>query len=115
MTPSKNATTDTAPTPGPDLAGIELVTVLQALSDPVRLELVRQLAACPGAGALPCGQLVLPVAKSTVSHHLRVLYDAGVIAYREQGTRKYTFLRREELDVRFPGLLGSVVRSATPA
>ena len=62
-------------TAGPDLGGVELVTVLQALSDPVRLEIVRQLARCPGAGELACGQLKLPVAKSTVSHHLRVLHE----------------------------------------
>jgi DNA-binding transcriptional ArsR family regulator len=115
MTPSKSVTTDTAGTPGPDLAGIALVTVLQALSDPVRLEMVRQLSLCPGAGELACGQLALPVSKSTVSHHLRVLHDAGVIAYRDEGTRKFTCLRREELDARFPGLLGSVVQSATQA
>jgi DNA-binding transcriptional ArsR family regulator len=110
MTPLPDAASGTSVTAGPDLAGVELVSVLQALSDPVRLEMVRQLARCPGAGELACGQLQLPVSKSTVSHHLRVLHDAGVIAYREQGTRKFAFLRRDELDARFPGLLASVVR-----
>jgi len=113
MAPSSDAVPGTSVTAGPDLAGVDLVTVLQALSDPVRLEMVRQLAHCPGTGELACGQLQLPVSKSTVSHHLRVLHDAGVIAYREEGTRKYAFLRREELDDRFPGLLPSVVRCCT--
>ena len=41
----------------PDLAEIDGVTVLQALSDPVRLEIVRQLAGCTGDGELRCGQI----------------------------------------------------------
>jgi DNA-binding transcriptional ArsR family regulator len=110
-TPRPDVAFDTGVILGPDLEGIELVTVLHALADPVRLEMVRQLSRCPGAGELSCGQLQLPVSKSTVSHHLRVLHDAGVIAYREQGTRKFAFLRRDDLDERFPGLLGSIVQS----
>src|SRR5512144_1275294 len=94
--------TATAP---PDLATIDVVTVLQALSDPVRLEIVRQLAACSGPGELSCGAIELPVSKSTASHHLKTLACAGVTAVREEGTRKYIRLRRPDLDERFPGLL----------
>jgi DNA-binding transcriptional ArsR family regulator len=89
--------------------------VLQALSDPVRLEIVRQLAGCPGAGELSCGQIELPVTKSTASHHLKTLHEAGVIAYREEGTRKYVRLRRAELDQRFSGLLPAVLNAAGTA
>lgn len=96
----------------PDLAAIDVVTVLQALSDPVRLEIVRQLSACVETGELTCGQLELPVTKSTCSHHLKSLSSAGVIAEREQGTRKYIRLRRRELDQRFPGLIDSVLHAA---
>lgn len=92
-----------------DLAGVGLVAVLQALSDPVRLEIVRQLA---GTGAVPCGRLVLGVTKSTASHHLRILRLAGVIAQRDEGTRRATWLRRDELDERFPGLLEAVLSAA---
>jgi DNA-binding transcriptional ArsR family regulator len=96
----------------PDLAAIDIVTVLQALSDPVRLEIVRQLAGCVGDDELFCGQIELPVSKSTTSHHLKTLTSAGIIAEREAGTRKYLRLRRAELDERFPGLLDSVLRAA---
>jgi DNA-binding transcriptional ArsR family regulator len=91
-----------------DLAAIDIATVLQALSDPVRLAIVRQLddAADPG---LTCGQLDIPVGKSTCSHHLKVLLRAGVTTEREEGTRKYVRLRRDELDERFPGVIGSVI------
>jgi DNA-binding transcriptional ArsR family regulator len=95
----------------PDLESIEIATVLHALSDPVRLEIVRQVAATAGVGELTCGQLELPVGKSTCSHHLKTLAVAGVIAEREQGTRKYISLRRAELDRRFPGLVDSVLRA----
>jgi DNA-binding transcriptional ArsR family regulator len=88
----------------------DIVSVLHALSDPVRLEIVRQLAGCESGQELSCGKLELPVTKSTGSHHLKVLFEAGVIAEREQGTRKYLSLRRTELNGRFPGLLDSVLR-----
>ena len=96
----------------PDVAEIDLVTVLQALSDPVRLEIVRQLAGCRDGDALACGQVVVPVTKSTASHHLKTLTSAGIVAYREEGTRKLTWLRRAELEQRFPGLIDSVLRAA---
>jgi DNA-binding transcriptional ArsR family regulator len=95
----------------PDLSGVDVVTVLHALSDPVRLEIVRQLAGCDAGSELTCGELELPVTKSTGSHHLKVLSSAGVLAEREEGTRKYLQLRRADLEHRFPGLLDSVLRA----
>ena len=88
-----------------DLAEIDVLTVLQALSDPVRLEIVRQLAETE----CRCGQLEIPVGKSTASHHLKTLAHAGVTAEREVGTSKVLRLRCEELEARFPGLLSSVL------
>jgi DNA-binding transcriptional ArsR family regulator len=94
----------------------DIASVLASLADPVRLEIIRQIEA---TGEVSCGQLDVPVGKSTCSHHLKSLSAAGVIAEREEGTRKYLSLRREELDRRFPGLLDSVLgatkRAAQPA
>jgi len=92
----------------PDLADVDLVAVLQALADPVRVEIVRQLAGCSAAG-LPCGQIELPVTKSTASHHLKVLTSAGLVTSREEGTRKFISLRRAELERHFPGLIELVL------
>jgi DNA-binding transcriptional ArsR family regulator len=92
-----------------ELGSVDVLTVLQALADPVRLEMVRQLAGCGGGGELMCGQIVVPVAKSTASHHLKILNRAGIVAEREAGTCKYLRLRRAELDRRFPGLIDSVL------
>jgi DNA-binding transcriptional ArsR family regulator len=96
----------TTPAVAPDV-----VAVLAALSDPVRLEIVRQVAAQGPEGELSCGQLDVPVGKSTCSHHLKTLNCAGVTAEREQGTRKYIRLRRDELERSYPGLIDSVLRA----
>ena len=92
--------------PHPEASELELAGVLHALSDPVRLRIVGNLAA---RGELPCGAIELPVVKSTCTHHFRVLREAGVIRQRTEGTTKLNSLRREELDARFPGLLGAVL------
>ncbi len=88
---------------------IDLVDVLQALADPVRLQLVRVLAEADGA--IVCGEIGLPVAKSTGSHHLKVLREAGVVWAEEEGTRRYYTVRRSDLEARFPGLLDAVLGS----
>jgi DNA-binding transcriptional ArsR family regulator len=93
----------------PDLDAVSGVTVLQALSDPVRLEIVRQLDACDESGEVPCSEIRVPVQKSTASHHFKTLLNAGVISEREEGRCKFFHLRREELDRRFPGLIDSVL------
>jgi DNA-binding transcriptional ArsR family regulator len=94
----------------------ELVTVLQALSDPVRLEIVRQLAGCEEGAGIRCGKIELDVTKSTASHHLKTLRNAGITGEREEGTRKLTWLRKRELEERFPGLLDAVLSAAgTPS
>ena len=97
--------------PSHDLAEIEVVDVLHALADPVRLGMVRQLAGCADGDELSCGQIEVAVSKSTASHHLKVLLRSGLTVEREQGTRKFVRLRRQEIDARFPGLLDSVLRS----
>ena len=83
--------------------------MLHALSDPQRLEVVRTLAESPEPCS--CGSIQLGVAKSTMTHHYRVLREAGVIRQHREGTTKLTELRREDLDARFPGLLEAVVSS----
>ena len=88
---------------------IELAAVLHALSDPVRLQMVRGLA---GDGERTCGSFDVPVTKSTCTHHFKVLREAGVIHQRQRGTARLNSLRREDLDARFPGLLASVLQAA---
>jgi DNA-binding transcriptional ArsR family regulator len=84
--------------------------VLHALSDPVRLRIVADLA--EGEGECTCGSFELPVTKSTCTHHFKVLREAGVIRQRQQGTTRLNQLRRADLETRFPGLLETVLRAA---
>jgi DNA-binding transcriptional ArsR family regulator len=93
----------------PPATELELTQVLHALSDPVRLEIVRKLAEDEGCR---CGELALPVTKSTSTHHFRVLRESGVIEQIPSGTARINRLRRDDLEARFPGLLDSVLRAA---
>jgi DNA-binding transcriptional ArsR family regulator len=87
-----------------------VLTVLQALSDPMRLEIVRQLAGCGAPGEMTCGRIEIPVTKGTATHHFKTLLSAGIIDERQDGNRKWIRLRREELDERYPGLIDLVLR-----
>jgi len=91
----------------------DVTTVLQALADPMRLAIVAALA--ESEDARPCGTFALPVTKGTLSHHLRVLREAGIIQQRCEGTRRMTTLRRADIEAVYPGMLDSILRApSTP-
>jgi DNA-binding transcriptional ArsR family regulator len=92
----------------PDQSDIHLSSILYALSDPIRLHLVAEIFK---AGERTCGFIDVPVVKSTLSHHIRTLREAGVIRTRIQGTQRFISIRTEELESRFPGLLASVLQA----
>ena len=96
--------------PHPDREEIRLEAVLHALSDPMRLRIVRELA--EGGAELSCSHFDLPVTKSTTTHHFRVLRESGVIRQVYRGTAKMNDLRRDDLDDLFPGLLDSLLAAA---
>jgi DNA-binding transcriptional ArsR family regulator len=60
-------------------------------------------------GECSCGRLGGSVSKSTLSHHLKVMREAGVTHTRVLGTQRLVSLRTEELGMRFPGVLDSVL------
>src|SRR3954447_15258226 len=82
-----------------------LPEILQALSDPVRLHIVRRAA----EDELACCEFGLDLPKATLSHHFKVLRNAGIIVVRNEGTRHLTSLDREGMDRRFPGLIKAVL------
>ncbi|MES9619303.1 ArsR/SmtB family transcription factor [Streptomyces tuirus] len=96
--------------PHPASGEIRLEDVLHALSDPMRMRIVRELAAAPGE--LSCSHFDLPVTKSTTTHHFRVLRESGVIRQVYRGTAKMNGLRRDDLDDLFPGLLAALLDGA---
>jgi DNA-binding transcriptional ArsR family regulator len=94
----------------PAAADFQLPRVLAALADRHRLATVQYVAR---TGESWCSRVMqgaeLDMSKSTFSHHLRILREAGVIAKRHEGTRSYMCVRKDDLDARFPGLIDSVL------
>jgi len=90
----------------PQISEIRLEDVFYALSDPVRLEIVRHL---DRNGEASCATLDAGRPKSSMSHHFRVLRDSGLVQTRTEGVQGINSLRRDELDGRFPGLLAAVL------
>ncbi|ADB30224.1 transcriptional regulator, ArsR family [Kribbella flavida DSM 17836] len=95
----------------PEVGELTIHAVLHALADPTRLAIVGSLRE---NGEQACGTFPVTVAPSTLTHHFRILREAGVIRQREEGKRRWNQLRYDELDSRFPGLLDVVLRSAPP-
>ncbi len=93
----------------PEREEIRLESVLHALSDPMRLQVVQFLAGLGQGEEAPCSVVELTVSKSTTTHHFRVLREAGVISQVYRGTAKMNTLRRQDLDDLFPGLLDTVL------
>lgn len=92
----------------PDREAIQLPAVLFALSDPDRLAMVRQLRDGP-MDAANCTALDPSIPKSTKSHLMKVLREAGIIRNEPNGRHRTLTLRRDDLDSRFPGLVDAVL------
>lgn len=92
----------------PDVESVDLPTLLHALADPVRLSVVRQLSA---SGGVVCGgfDALSMVGMSTLSHHLKILREAGILRVVPDGRTRRHELRTDELGARFPGLLTAVL------
>ncbi|MEU3416596.1 MULTISPECIES: ArsR/SmtB family transcription factor [unclassified Streptomyces] len=96
----------------PDRDQIRIESVLSALGSPVRLAVVRVLDA---GGEHNCGSvlgLLGITAKSTMTHHWRVLRESGVIWQHPSGRENLLSLRRDDLDARYPGLLDAILAGA---
>jgi DNA-binding transcriptional ArsR family regulator len=94
----------------PAAEDLQLPRVLAALAEPSRLATVQYVAR---SGESCCAEVIqeagLAMTKSTFSHHLRILREAGVLTKRIQGTKGYTKLRKADLDRRFPGLIDAII------
>ncbi|HEY3483463.1 MAG TPA: helix-turn-helix domain-containing protein [Streptomyces sp.] len=88
---------------------VPLLTALGALADPVRLQLVRELAGSQD-WERTCGSFDVPVGKAALSHHFAALRAAGLVEQRDIGPKRFNRLRRAEFDARGPGLLALVLR-----
>ena len=98
--------------PHPEIEDVRLTEVLFALSDPARLEIVRELS--DGALSMAeCGLINPALPKSTRSHLFKVLREAGVVRNEPDGRGRRVTLRKDELDQAFPGLLDAVLAPPT--
>ncbi|MFJ6616319.1 ArsR/SmtB family transcription factor [Kitasatospora sp. NPDC091335] len=95
------------PLPEPASEKLTLASVLYALGDPVRLELVSCVSTSPG---MACSGAGLEVPKSTLTNHWRILREAGVVRMAVDGRCRRVWLRTDVLGTQFPGLLDMVLR-----
>jgi len=93
----------------PNRDQIEMAAVLDALSDPVRLQIVARLAA---EGESRCSGFTDYAQKTNLSYHFARLREAGVTRTRSEGPFRYITLRTEDLEARFPGLLPAILANA---
>lgn len=96
----------------PDRAALTIEAVIRGLDHPVRLRVVRTLAAA--GHEMTCEAILPDMTKSSASHHWRVLRECGLVEQRREGRYLYQRLRREDLDSRFPGVLSAVIGNALP-
>lgn len=80
-------------------AAEQIAAAFKVLSDPARLRLLGLIAATGGGEACVC-ELTAPLglAQPTVSHHLKILYDAGLVERERRGTWVYYRVVTERLD-----------------
>lgn len=93
----------------PSLDEFDLDSVLSALADPNRRQVVAQLYREPEGAEQFCSVFGLPWSPSNRTHHFRVLRRAGLVWQRDVGNGRMTRLRREDMDAVFPGLLQAIV------
>jgi DNA-binding transcriptional ArsR family regulator len=94
----------------PAVEDLDLPALLFALSDPARLTIARQIAQAGETGEeVTCQSVGLDMPKSTRSHHLKVLREAGVVHTVVRGRERVMTLRRDDVESRWPGLLAAVL------
>jgi len=94
----------------PSKDDITLAGVLGALADPMRLRMIKSMVKEKGcmscSEAAPCPDM----AKSTLSHHFRILREAGLIRTTKQGVEHRNVVRDDDINDRFPGLLKLILK-----
>lgn len=99
-----------APDDHPRVEDLELGKIFAALADPSRRKVIADLLHEADGTVRTCWSFELPVAKSTLTHHFKVLKDSGLVISLDKGNRREVVLRKQDLDERFPGLL-DVIRN----
>ncbi len=95
----------------PAIEDVPLAAILHALADPVRVALFAEIVAqdCPRSCSRLVSVLDAPIPKSTLSQHLRILREAGLIRGERHGVEMRNASRCPEIETHYPGLLTSIV------
>ena len=99
--------------PQPSMDSFDLTTILSALADPTRRELLRLTYS--HTEPVECAVIArnIDVSPATVSHHWRILREAGLTHTRVQGRARFISVRRDEMEQRFPGLLAAILQESS--
>lgn len=93
----------------PDKSEMKLTNVCHALGDPLRMKIVLCLAR---TGERNCSAFEADhVSKSTLSHHVKTLREAGVITPRIEGKQHFYSIRWDDMNKCFPGLLDALLHA----
>ncbi|MGV9295729.1 ArsR/SmtB family transcription factor [Amycolatopsis sp. NPDC003676] len=97
--------------PEPVVESFDLTVILSALADPGRRAILRAM--YQAGGPIDCATLVekagLGLSNPTISHHYRVLREAGLTRTVAEGRRRIVHVRTDEVQRRFPGLLEAIL------
>lgn len=85
-----------------------LSAILNALGDPTRLQIIRNLA---NQCETTCACCNIDLTKSALSHHFKVLRESGLINVRIEGKQRFLSIRYDDLEKRFPGLLSTILKN----
>jgi len=93
--------------PIPTASEMNLTRVCNALGDPIRMKIAHCLAS---SGEKNCSAFEVDhISKSTLSHHIKLLREAGIIQPRIEGKHHFYSLRKDDLNARFPGLVAMIL------
>ncbi|MDO7907736.1 metalloregulator ArsR/SmtB family transcription factor [Paenibacillus sp. JX-17] len=94
----------------PLVSALSLTAVCNALGDPVRMKIAHCLAR---SGEKNCSAFEVDhISKSTLSHHIKILREAGLIQPRIEGKQHFYSLRKDDLNQRFPGLVELILSAS---
>jgi DNA-binding transcriptional ArsR family regulator len=92
----------------PTIDQLNLSSILNALGDPTRLTIIKNLANNPETTCASCN---INSPKSALSHHFKVLRESGLINVRIDGIQRFLSIRYNDLEERFPGVLSSIIKN----
>jgi len=92
----------------PSIEQLNLATVLNALSDPIRLNIVKNLSINQETTCSGCN---IQMSKSTLSHHFKVLRESGIVQVRIDGKQRFLSIRYDDLEAKFPNLIDTIIKN----